>query len=146
MWLANRLFPSVRRLQARLAALEAEVDAILTPDELRGWADEISTYFLYADDFWFSIYQPKAGDIVLDVGAGHGEDVLPLAQKVGPTGKVIAIEAHPVAFSHLIRLCRLKRLNNVVALNVAAMDTSAIMKIEDGEKWDANTVRRNGGG
>src|SRR5262245_61542408 len=51
MWLANRLFPSVRRLQARLAALEAEVDALLTPDELRRWADELSFYSMIANDF-----------------------------------------------------------------------------------------------
>ena len=146
MWLANRIFPSVRRLQARLAALEAEVDQLMTPDELRRWADEISLYFHYANDFWFSQYEPRVGAFIVDVGAGHGEDVLAFAQKVGPTGKIIAIEAHPTAFGHLQRLCRLKRLANVVMLNVAVVDTHGTVHIEDREKWDANTVRRTGDG
>src|SRR5262245_45824006 len=146
MWLANRLFPSVRRLQARLAALEAELDGIMTPDELRRWADEISFYYQIANDFWFSVYEPPAGAVVLDVGAGHGEDDLPLSQKLGASGKIIAVEAHPTAYSHLRRLCRLKRLKNVITLNVAVMDTPGTVLIEDQEKWDANTVRRTGTG
>jgi FkbM family methyltransferase len=146
MWLANRLFPSVRRLQARLAGLEAEVDEILTPDELRRWTDEIAACYRYTVDFWFSIYEPGAGEVIFDVGAGHGEDVLPFAQKIGPAGKIIAIEAHPVAYGQLSRLCRLKRLKNVVTLNVAAWDAPSHVVIDDREKWDANTVRRSGTG
>src|SRR5262249_45193660 len=146
MWLANRLFPSVRRLKKRLAELEAEVDALMTPDELRRWADEISFYYQIANDFWFSVYEPPAGAVVLDVGAGHGEGDLPLSEKVGPSGKIIAIEAHPTAYSHLTRLCRLKRLKNVITLNVAVMDALGTVLIEDQEKWDANTVRRTGAG
>src|SRR5262249_37048955 len=91
-------------------------------------------------------HEPKVGDIVVDVGAGRGEDVLQFAQKVGPAGKIVAIEAHPVTYGHLTRLCRLKRLNNVVTLNVAVMDTPGIFHIEDREKWDANTVNRTGNG
>src|SRR5215510_4301634 len=105
MWLANRLFPSVRRLQARMAALEAEVDGIMTPEELPRWAHEIPLYYRNAADFWFGHYEPKAGHVILDVGAGRGEDVLPFSQKVGTTGKIVAIEAHAATYNHLIRLC-----------------------------------------
>src|SRR5262249_28771856 len=84
--------------------------------------------------------------VILDVGAGRGEDVLPFSQKVGTTGKIVAIEAHAATYNHLIRLCRWKRLNNVVALNVAAMDMPGTVHIEDGEIWEGNTVRRDGTG
>jgi FkbM family methyltransferase len=101
---------------------------------------------MIADDFWFSIHEPKAGDIVFDVGAGRGEDALLLSRKVGPSGKIVAIEAHPVTYDHLTRLCRLKRLSNVVTLNLAVMDTPGTVYIEDQEKWDANTVKRTANG
>jgi len=56
MWLANRLFPSVRRLQARMAALEAEVALLKQrldgPAETRKhWVDEAYGAFAGDPDF-----------------------------------------------------------------------------------------------
>src|SRR5258707_6922154 len=71
------------------------------------WKDEIGMYFRNALDFWFGNYQPNPGDVIVDIGAGRGEDVLPFAREVGPAGKVIAVEAHPATFKHLLRFCDL---------------------------------------
>jgi len=40
----------------------------------------------------FHYFQPKKGDIVIDVGAGRGEDTLAFSQSVGKSGQVIAVE------------------------------------------------------
>jgi FkbM family methyltransferase len=110
------------------------------------WKDEVPTYFRDAADFWFCKYKPMPGDVVVDIGAGHGEDVLPFAHEVGPTGKVLAIEAHPETYGHLKRFCMLNRLSNVVPIHTAVMDIPCIVLIDDGEFWQTNTVRAAGDG
>src|ERR1700745_1225565 len=42
-----------------------------------------------------------AGGVFVDVGANVGTYAMPLARHVGPTGKVIAIEPHPVTHARL---------------------------------------------
>jgi FkbM family methyltransferase len=110
------------------------------------WSDEIPTYFRDAKDLWFCGYNPKPGDVVVDVGAGRGEDVLPFASEVGTTGKVVAIEAHPKTYNHLKRFCDLNRLRNVVPIHAAVMDSPGIVQIDDGELWESNTVHTAGEG
>jgi ubiquinone/menaquinone biosynthesis C-methylase UbiE len=41
----------------------------------------------------------KPGDIVLDAGAGRGSFAAAAARTVGPTGKVIAVDEHPLAIA-----------------------------------------------
>jgi len=110
------------------------------------WKHEIPTFFRDAAEFWFRQYSPKLGDVIVDIGAGRGEDVLPFAQGVGPYGKVLAIEAHPATYYHLKRFCELNRLRNVVPIQTAVMDTPGVVHIEDGAYWEANTVGTAGGG
>jgi FkbM family methyltransferase len=110
------------------------------------WKDEVSTFFRDAREFWFREYKPKAGHIVVDIGAGRGEDVLPFAHEVGPTGKVIAVEAHPTTYGHLRRFCELNRLSNVFPIHAAVIDTPGLVLIEDGESWLTNTIRTSGEG
>src|SRR5271154_2216517 len=40
-------------------------------------------------------YTPGVGDVVIDVGAGVGEEALTFSRAVGKHGRVICIEAHP---------------------------------------------------
>jgi FkbM family methyltransferase len=110
------------------------------------WKDEVSEYFRGAEDYWFHKYKPKPGDVVIDIGAGRGEDVLPFAREVGPRGKVIALEAHPTTFGHLKRFCDFNNLSNVVPIHTAVMDVEGYVLIDDGESWQINTVRTAGEG
>jgi FkbM family methyltransferase len=110
------------------------------------WKDEVSTFFRDTTEFWFHEYKPKAGDTVVDIGAGRGEDALPFSQEVGPTGKVVAVEAHPTNYDHLRRFCELNRLSNVFPIHAAVMDTPGSVLIDDGESWLTNTVRTTGVG
>jgi FkbM family methyltransferase len=110
------------------------------------WKEEVPTYFRDAKDFWFTRYQPAAGDVIVDVGAGRGEDVLPFAKAVGATGKVLAVEAHPETYHRLNRLCHLNHLDNVIAIHAALLDSPGTVRIEDGHNWESSTVRTDGNG
>lgn len=62
------------------------------------------------------------GDTALDIGANVGVFTLPLATRVGPSGKVIAVEASPPVFQYLDRNVRENQLTNVLPLHAAAAD------------------------
>jgi FkbM family methyltransferase len=79
-------------------------------------------------------YHPKAGDVVFDIGAGEGEEIARFSKIVGDLGLVVAIEAHPVAFRRLVKLCKVSNLTNVICLNYAISDSNssrAFFNLED---------------
>jgi FkbM family methyltransferase len=82
-------------------------------------------------DFWMYAYEPAKGDTVVDVGAGTGWDTLAFSRKVGPGGRVIAIEAHPKTFACLERMCKENRLRNVTLIHAALMDRVCDVHISD---------------
>jgi FkbM family methyltransferase len=77
-------------------------------------------------DNWTWGHSPVAGDTVVDVGAGIGEEAIVFSRLVGPKGKVIAIEAHPDTFACLQSTIERSALRNVTAVQCAVAD-------EDGE-------------
>ncbi len=107
---------------------------------IRAWAGEVAKHRRNADDYWFRGYTPAAGDVIVDVGAGRGEDVLAFSERVGQTGRVLAIEAHPASFRLLEAFCRMNGLRNVTPINCALMDAPGSVTIEDASDWRANTV------
>jgi FkbM family methyltransferase len=76
---------------------------------MTGHEDEITKHF-----------QPKKGDIVVDVGAHIGHYKLIAAKRIGNNGRVISIEADPANFEMLNRNIELNKLTNVIPLNCAA--------------------------
>jgi FkbM family methyltransferase len=76
-------------------------------------------------------YVPRPGDVVVDVGAGIGEEVPTLARLVGPAGRVYCVEAHPRTFEFLRRTCELNGLDNVLLDNLAIGDTAGEVTISD---------------
>jgi len=108
------------------------------------WCHMAAKYLRDAEDYWFHIYQPKHGDVIVDIGAGRGEDVYAFSQVVGPTGHVWAIEAHPTSYTILSRFCELNALSNVTALNMACVDTPTTLHIETLPVWESNFVRGGG--
>jgi FkbM family methyltransferase len=93
-----------------------------------------------AADYWFHVYKPAAGDTIVDIGAGRGEDVFAFSEAVGPAGTVWAIEAHPASFRLLQAFCRKNALANVRLLNNAVMDRAAALHIETLPVWESNFV------
>jgi FkbM family methyltransferase len=107
----------------------------LSPEE------RLAKYLRDANDYWFHVYKPHAGDVIVDVGAGRGEDVYAFSLAVGPEGRVWAIEAHPESFDALVRLCEEHQLRNVTCLNLACLDRPGQFQIETLPVWESNYVR-----
>jgi FkbM family methyltransferase len=59
------------------------------------------------------------GSTVVDVGAGIGDFAVVASRRVGPRGRVVAIEPNPEDFDCLVENARENRCTNVVAENVA---------------------------
>lgn len=94
-----------------------------------------------ADDYWFHVYKPQPGDVIVDIGAGRGEDVFAFSNAVGPAGKVWAIEPHPATFSILTKFCEVNKLANVETLRYACVEEPGELQIETLPVWESNYVR-----
>jgi FkbM family methyltransferase len=104
-------------------------------EDFSAWKDIIRGYSAATNDHWLRHYRPREGDIIVDVGAGRGEDTLTFSRAVGASGRVIAIEAHPLSFTLLRSFCQLNRLHNVTALHLALMDKPGTARIAE---WESN--------
>jgi ubiquinone/menaquinone biosynthesis C-methylase UbiE len=58
----------------------------------------------------------EAGFHVLDFGCGPGSYIVPLAELVGKSGKIYALDVHPLAIQTVKKLASRKRLENVQAV------------------------------
>lgn len=106
------------------------------------WKEQIAQRDATAREFWLRYYTPGEGDVIVDVGAGRGEDVLTFSQSVGKTGRVIAIEADPLSFLFLRNFCRLNRLDNTTVLHIAAMDKPGRIYVsQSSSTWTENSVQ-----
>ncbi|MGH9879467.1 MAG: FkbM family methyltransferase, partial [Nitrososphaerales archaeon] len=85
--------------------------------------DNITDVAVISDSYepWFQeIFKPKAGDVVLDIGAHIGKYSVIGGKSVGPSGKVIAIEADPDNFKVLRLNIETNHLQDrVYAINAA---------------------------
>ncbi len=89
--------------------------------------------------YYFGIWEPNLtaflmrrlspGDLFVDVGANIGYFSLLAAKLVGTSGKVLAIEASPSIFARLANNLKHNDLDNVVALNLAASDSSGVTNV-----------------
>ena len=89
---------------------------------------------------FFRDYRPEPGDVVVEAGAGIGDEVLVLANLVGSRGRVISIEAHPTLFERLVSLCRLNRLKHVTCVHAALLDEPGTALITDAKQSIKNGV------
>ncbi|MGA3073007.1 MAG: FkbM family methyltransferase [Bryobacteraceae bacterium] len=65
------------------------------------------------------------GSTFVDVGANIGAFTIPAARRIGPTGRVVAIEASPRVFAYLAHNVEINGLSNVGLKCCAASDTGA---------------------
>jgi FkbM family methyltransferase len=105
------------------------------------WLQRGAKYLRDAEDYWFHVYKPQAGDVIVDIGAGRGEDVFAFSRAVGPEGVVWAVEAHPVSFAALDLFCRLNGLDNVRRVHMAATSEPLSLQIETLPVWESNYLR-----
>lgn len=93
-----------------------------------------------ARDAYFHRYEPKAGDVVMHVGAGAGWEVNLLSRSVGPTGHVFVIEAQPRTFEWLSKRVAASRLSNVTPICVAVSDHEGVVSISDMDRHQLNRL------
>ena len=117
-------------------------------DDLSLTADGVPPWVAIARQLWYREYQPKPGDVILDIGAEVGTDTVAFADAVGPTGRVIAVEAHPVTCRLLERTVELSGIGDrVTCLNAAITSTAGTVIIEDDSVSTLrSTIVREGSG
>ncbi len=86
------------------------------------------------------LFSPKEGDTVVDVGAHIGRYTIIASKRVGPRGKVIAIEAHPANYEILGQNIELNKLNNVTALNYAVHSNRTVVKLYEPGQEEGFTI------
>jgi FkbM family methyltransferase len=91
-------------------------------------------------DFWFHMYRPQPGDVIIDVGAGIGSDTVVFSRAVGEGGRVLSIEAHPETFTLLEKTAQWNGLTNVTLCRSAVVDKARPVFVEDREDHEVNTV------
>jgi FkbM family methyltransferase len=77
-------------------------------------------------------FNPKKGDLVVDIGAAFGFYTMLSSKRVGLKGKVVAIEAQPDSFEMLNQNIKLNRLANVITLSYAAYSKKSRLKLYSG--------------
>lgn len=107
------------------------------------WATHGGPYDM--DDLLWRHYRPGPGDVVLDAGAGNGGETFYLAPMVGPSGRVIAVEAAPAPFARLEELCALNGWGNVECQQVALAAAEGTVSMSDSEDWVVGNVYEPGG-
>ena len=109
--------------------------------DFSGWISQAQRYALDTEEYWLRYYRPQEGDVIIDVGAGRGEDTLTFSRAVGKSGRVIAVEAHPLTFTVLKNFCLLNGLANVTALQLALMEKAGAVRIVDSKSsWMENAI------
>lgn len=100
--------------------------------DLRKWSDR-SFFFLKR---WYDLPTAltidlivREGDTVVDVGANYGHFSLLAAIKAGETGRVLAFEPNPVAFSRLQTHIDLNHLSTIRAQNVGLSDRAGELEL-----------------
>jgi FkbM family methyltransferase len=88
-------------------------------------------YLRDAEDYWSWVYTPKPGHVVVDIGAGKGEDVPYFVRAVGAHGRVFAVEAHPGTYQCIAALCRANDWTNVTPVHAAVCDRVQDVVIDD---------------
>jgi FkbM family methyltransferase len=87
--------------------------------------------------------KPRRGEVLVDIGAHIGKYTLTTAKVVGNEGMVVAIEPHPVNYQTLQRNIGLNKLENAMALNLAAWNTDCELKLFTGDVAGHHSVKVN---
>lgn len=96
------------------------------------------------DDLLWRHYRPQPGDVVVDIGAGHGGETFYLAPMVGPTGRVVAVEAAPRPYRRLVELTEVNDWPQVEPVQAAITDRTGVVTMADTDSWVTANVFESG--
>jgi len=97
-------------------------------------------YLARAKEYWFHYYRPSPGDVIIDIGAGCGEDALAFSEAAGASGRVLAIESHPATFRRLQAFCAMNGLRNTKPLWLALMGKTGEVSVVESSFWRGHAV------
>ena len=89
---------------------------------------------------YLACYSPKAGDIVIDIGAWRGNFSIVLSRMVGPQGLVIAIEPQEITCDKLIKRLKNLCIRNVKVLNCACYSSDTTKYFLVGNQADFSII------
>jgi ubiquinone/menaquinone biosynthesis C-methylase UbiE len=87
--------------------------ALVMGHEAAGWLDRPEREKEEQPAKLMELLKLKAGEIVADVGAGSGYLTFRMAERVGPTGKVLAVDIQPEMLALIRERSKAKGLTNV---------------------------------
>ncbi|MFZ5669634.1 MAG: FkbM family methyltransferase [Pseudomonadota bacterium] len=88
----------------------------------------------------------RPGDVCIDVGAHVGFLTLAAAQRVGPTGQVVAIEPQPYNCDRILMNSQANGLENIVVVMAAAGDRDGFARLHNQKRNDKARLTLAGGG
>ncbi|WZL88448.1 FkbM family methyltransferase [Salinimicrobium sp. 3283s] len=91
-------------------------------------------------------YIPKKGDVIINVGAGIGEELYFFQKKIEKKGRIYNIEASPSSFSKLEILCRKNNYLQCRNFNCAISNSNGEIWIEEGPDYLKNKINNNAKG
>lgn len=117
--------------------------------EFYGWdienlAARVNQFRTETSDYWYHVYSPKPGDTIVDVGAEVGSDTVVFARAVGPSGRVVAIEAVPETYRMLLATIHNNKLTNVVAIGKAVAEGPGEVRISVDMSSQSNFLSTSG--
>src|SRR5947207_7293032 len=90
--------------------------------EILHWKPNAGELTELAASWWYLFYKPNAGDVIVDIGAGMGEDAILFSRSVGERGLIYSFEAHPVTAHCLKKTIEHSRLKDVTPVHGAILD------------------------
>ena len=121
-----------------------KIDGVYIPREQIIWFLKYSDYVQFVCDHSAAFYQPKAGDVVIDIGAGIGEEAIVFAKMTGNSGHVYSIEANPEISKILKRVIDKNELAQVTVSNIAINVTNEPVMIHANDDFIKGSIAQNG--
>lgn len=119
-WKMHRVLKSFRHRKVRHNYGATPLTVMLTDPLGVGWYDH--DWEELPEILLLKRYQLREGAIVFDLGAHQGIVAIMLAQEIGGTGKVIALEPNYHNIQTLIENCKLNDRKNITAVQEAVSD------------------------
>jgi FkbM family methyltransferase len=96
---------------------------------------------LRVDDTWLPHYKILEGDVIVDAGAGIGNESVYFSRLVKNNGLVLALEPHPATFRCLKKTISLNDIKNIIPIDIALSSKDEELAISSEENHLANSVR-----
>jgi len=118
-----------------------QVKDVYVPQDSLAWFVDYDYYYQSAAKICNYQYGPKQGDLVIDIGAGIGEEAIVFSKLVGNSGSVYGIEANPEVFNVLSQIIDLNSLTNVKLFNIAINSENVAVQLSDaGESFLSGSI------